>query len=406
MTNEIAEPVLSNAKDLPRNDENKYKMKSIKDINLKNKNILLRTDFNVTLNPAGKIIDNIRIKASLATIKYLLDAGVKKITIVSHLGRPIVRIKEKISNIIAGNQALTMRPIAQNLASLLKLQEKEILCRFCDGFPLPIYQLSDKIFLLENIRFLPEEEQNGDGLSRQLAKLAQVFINDAFGASHRAHASIVGVSKYLPSYSGLLIEKEIDNLSKLLSKPPKPFVLVLGGAKTHEKMKVLANLIKKVDKILLGGVMANTFLVSRHVDVRNSVYDREDMDLADDLYTRAAGKFYLPTDLVWQGTRIVDIGKTTIEQYKKLIFRAKTIFLNGTMGLTSLGSYKYAVGTHAIIKAIAESPSKEKIICGGDTIAEVDRLKLVKKMSFVSTGGGAALQFMAGEKLPGVEALG
>lgn len=380
-------------------------MKSIKDINLKNKNILLRTDFNVTLNPEGKIIDDIRIRASLPTINYLLKSGVKKIIIISHLGRPIVHLKEKIANIISGNRSLVLLPIAMDLAKLLKLPTKNIDCKYQKNFTLPFYKLSDKIELLENIRFLAGEEKNDEQLAENLAKLADIYINDAFGASHRAHASTVGITKFLPSYPGLLIEKEVESLSKLFVKPPKPFVLILGGAKTDEKIKVLTNLIKKTDKILLGGVTANTFLVSRHVDIKASLYDKSSLDLVDNLYTQAAGKFYLPTDLVWHINRIVDIGKTTISQYEKVISKAKTIFYNGTMGLTSLGSYKYAIGTHAVISAIAKSDAKEKIICGGDTIAEVSRLNLIKKMSFVSTGGGAALEFLAGEKLPAIEAL-
>lgn len=379
-------------------------MKSIKEVDLKNKKILLRTDFNVTLNPEGKIIDDLRIKASLATIRFLIKSGVKKIIIISHLGRPIIQPKATIEKIISGNSSLLMSPVAENLKKLLKLKQKITLAKL-GNLDLPFYKLSDKIYLSENIRFLAEEEENDKALAIRLSKLGDVFVNDAFGVAHRAHASNVGVSKIIPSYPGFLLEKEIFNLSKLLSKPTKSFVLVLGGSKASEKIKVLKNLIKKVDKILLGGVMANTFLASRKIDVKNSLYDKKNLNLANDLYTQAAGKFYLPQDLVWQTNRIVDIGKGTISQYEKVLKNAKTIFMNGTMGLTSLGSYKYAIGTHAIIKTIAGSGAKEKIICGGDTIAEVDKLKLVNKMSFISTGGGAALEFLAGKKLPGIEIL-
>lgn len=382
-------------------------MKSIKDINLKNKNILLRTDFNVTLNPEGKIIDDIRLRASLPTIRYLIKSGAKRIVIISHLGRPIIQPKATVEKIIAGNKSLVLAPVAKELAKLLKLT-------IYNGQPttklgnlnLPFYKLTDQIYLSENIRFLPEEEENNKVLSARLAKLGDLFVNDAFAVSHRTHASTVGVAKILPSYPGFLMEKEINNLTKLLAKPPKPFVLVLGGAKVGEKIKTLANLIKKINFVILGGVMANTFLASREIDVKNSLVDVKSLELADEIYSQAAGKFYLPQDLVWQGSRIVDIGKQTQNQYEKIIAKAKTIFMNGTMGLTSLGSYKYAVGTHAIIKAVAESEAIEKIICGGDTIAEVDRLNLIKKMSFISTGGGATLKFLAGEKLPGIEVLG
>lgn len=378
-------------------------MKTIKNFDLDGKTVLLRTDYNVTLDPNGKIIDDIRIKATLPTIKYLLKK-VKKIIIVSHLGRPILQANANIKRIIAGNQGIILKPVALDLAKRLKIKFNDD-AQYEGNFLLPFYKLSDKIWLMENVRFCPGEEANDLKFAKDMAKLADVYVDDAFGNIHRRHASMVGITKYLPSCAGLLLDAEVKNLTLLMKKPPKPFVLIAGGAKVAEKILTLKKLVKKADKILLGGVMANTFLVSRNVDVKNSTIEKKSVDMANDLYSCSASKFYLPNDLVWRGNVAVDIGKTTIGQYEKIIAKAKTIFWNGTMGLTSVGNFKYAIGTRAIIKAIAGSSAKDKIICGGDTIAEVDKMKLTNKMTFVSTGGGAALSFLAGDKMPGIEAL-
>lgn len=378
-------------------------MKILKEADIANKVVLLRTDYNITLDPYGKIIDDIRIKATLPTIKYLLKKA-KKIIIVSHLGRPIIQAKASMQRIIAGNQGIVLKPVALDLAKRLKLKIDKCEAEY-DKFVLPFYKLDNKVWLMENVRFCPEEETNDKHFAKQLAELADVYVDDAFGNIHRAHASMVGVTNFLPSYAGMLLQKEVETLSMLMKKPPKPFILISGGAKVSEKILTLEKLIKKADKIILGGIMGNTFLASRDVDMKRSAVDKESIDKAGELYSMAAKKFYLPNDLIWRGTAAVDIGKTTIRQFEQIIAKAETVFWNGTMGLTSVGNFKYAYGTHAIIKAIANCQAKNKIICGGDTIAEVSKMKLINKMTFVSTGGGAALSFLAGDVMPGIEVL-
>lgn len=381
-------------------------MKSIKDASIAGKDLILRVDFNITLDNNGKIIDNIKIKSSIPTILYLLSKKPKRIIIVTHFGRPIIRTKEKIKNIILGNKNLEIYPIVDELAKLLKIKiSKKIVPEYEDNFSLPFYKLSDQIWVMENVRFDEREENNDKVFSYELAKLGDIYVTDAFGNSHRNHASMVGIMDYLPGYAGILMEKELTHLSILLRKPPKPFVLILGGAKVSDKIMILKNLVKKADRILLGGVMANTFLVGRSIDMKSSLYDRKCVDLASDLYSSAAGKFFLPTDLVWRGRSAVDIGKSTIREYENIIYEAKTIFWNGTMGLTSMGNYKYSFGTWAIVKAVADSKAETKIICGGDTIAEVNKLKLINKITHVSTGGGASLSFLAGKNMPAIDKL-
>jgi len=380
-------------------------MKTLNQAEIKDKTVLLRADYNITLDLNGKIIDDIKIISTLPTIKYLKDQGAKKIIIISHFGRPIIRPKEKIENIIKGNKNLVMVPIVEKLAQALKINLKKIKLAYENNFSLPFYKLNDYLLVCENIRFDAREEQNDKTFSYEMSKLADIYVDDAFGNVHREHASMVGITNFLPSYAGLLMEKEIKNLTALLKKPPKPFVLILGGAKTSEKIMILKNLVKKADKILLGGVMANTFLVGRNINMKNSLYDRESVAFANDLYSSAAGKFFLPTDLVWRGSSAVDISKNTIREFANVIAEAKTIFWNGTMGLTSMGNFKYSNGTWAIVKAIADSSAEIKIICGGDTIAEVNKMKMIRRMTHVSTGGGAALAFLAGRDLPAVDAL-
>ncbi len=380
-------------------------MKTIKDISVKDKRVILRVDYNVTLDAYGKIIDDVKIRATIPTIKYLIKNKVKEIIILSHMGRPIVQKNAKIEDVIKGNHGLTLEPIANDLAKKLRINLSKLKREYDNKFALPIYRLSEKIVMMENLRFDPREEENDSVFAKKLADLGDIYVDDAFGNAHRKHASMVAVTKFVPSYAGLLFEKEIKVFQKILKNPPKPFVLIIGGAKVSDKIKILKKLVKKADKILLGGVMANTFLVSRKIDMKASKYDKDSVSVASDIYSKDAGKFYLPTDLVWKGGMAVDIGKTTQDQYKWVIRKAKTVFWNGTMGLTSLGNFKYAMGTKAVIEAIAESGAEEKIVCGGDTIAEVDKMGMVDKMTHVSTGGGASLVYLAGEKLSAVEAL-
>ncbi len=377
-------------------------MKNLKEIDVKNKKVIVRVDYNVPLGKDG-IVDDARIKASLPTIKYLLQSGAKEIYLISHLGRPVVRPKEKIEAIIAGNKNLVLKPIAENLTNWLKIKTKPQIKSI--GISLPAYKLNKNIYLLENIRFDSREEKNDPEFAKELASLGEIFVMDAFGAAHRAHASIVGVAKLLPSCAGFLVEKEVENLSKLLAKPDRPFVVILGGAKIDDKIMALKNIYKKADQILLGGVMANTFLKARNYDIKKSLFESQRLEIANDLFDLAPKKYNIPVDFIWWQDKIVDIGPNTILNFEKIVSKAKTIFYNGTMGLTSLGNRSFDKGTKAIINAIANSGATS-IICGGDTIAEVDALKLNSKISFVSTGGGASLEFLSGKPLPGIEILG
>lgn len=380
-------------------------MRLLKDAIIKNKRVLVRVDFNVPLNPQTQIVDDERIRAALPTIKHLLNSKPTQIILVSHLGRPVVRPKEKVENIILGNKNLSLAPMAERLAYWLKIKKYKIEITKLAGSPLPLYKIRDNLYLMENIRFLLGESKNDANLSNQLAKLADIFVNDAFAVCHRAHSSVVGVAAYLPSYAGLLIQKEVETLTILLKNPLHPFVVVLGGAKIVDKIMVVRYLLKKADFFLLGGVMANTFLATRNVEMKNSSVEKDRLDIAKELMDRASKKIILPVDLLWDRGKIVDIGKGTVEQYKRYLDKAKMIFMNGTMGLTSLGLKKYGLGTIGMLKNIAEVKGATKVVSGGDTIAEVNKLKLASNFDFVSTGGGSTLEFLAGEKLPGLEAL-
>lgn len=379
-------------------------MKLVKDIDLKSKRVLVRVDFNVPLNPSGEITDDARIKAALPTIKHLLNSRAQRIILIAHLGRPVLRQKEKIQNIMAGNQNLSLKPVAKRLAEWLKIARKNFPLGEIDDFELPVYKLSSKLYLMENIRFLADETKNDLAFAKKLSLLGDIFVNDAFGVCHRAHASVVGITEFLPSYAGYLIQKEVENLQILTKNPLHPFVVILGGAKISDKIMVIKYLLKKVDFFLLGGVMANTFLATRNVDTKKSIVEHDRLEIAKELMDRAAKKIILPVDLIWDRERIVDIGKTTIEHYKQYINKAKVIFVNGTMGITSLGIKKFARGTEGVLKEVAQSQST-KVVSGGDTVSEVNKLKLGSYFNFISTGGGATLEFLAGEKLPGLEAL-
>lgn len=369
----------------------------------KNKRVILRVDYNVPINNIGDIEDDARILATLPTLKYILQSKPKEVILISHLGRPVVRPKEKMETIILGNRNLVLRPVAEKLSNWLKLKTK-ITSEKRPNFSLPFYRISKNLLLAENIRFDLREEKNDLEFSRQLVDLGDMYVNDAFAACHREHASVVGIPKYLPSYAGFLVEKEIKNLSMLLIKPEHPFVVISGGAKISDKILAIKNIIKKTDFILLGGVMANTFMKGRGIDIKKSVCENEKVEFANDLFDMAPRKFILPTDLIWDKDKIVDIGHGTIAHFQKIISKAKTVFWNGTMGLTSLGMQRYKQGTQLTAKAIAESKATS-IVCGGDTISEINQLGLGSKITFLSTGGGASLEFLAGEKLPGIEAL-
>lgn len=379
-------------------------MRSIKEAELKDKRILLRVGFDVPINSSGQVVDDTRIINSLPTIKYLMNSPIKKLIIITHLGRPVIRSKEKITKIIEGNINLSVLPVAKKLADWLKIKNVDSKMIWEEKYPLPYYKLGEKIEIWENIRFLEGESKNDQGLNKNLAEIADIYINDAFSVCHRAHSSTYGVAKLLPAYAGLSLQEEVENLSQILAEPEHPFIMILGGAKINDKIIVVQNLIKKADFILLGGVMANTFLAARGFEIKKSLVAKDSLETAEKLINKYGKKFVLPMDLIWNKDRIVDIGPATAIYYQKYIDRAKTVFANGPLGLISYGMDNFCKGTEQIFKYLAESKARS-IISGGDSIAEVNKLKLTEKMDFISTGGGAALEFLAGKELPGIEAL-
>jgi phosphoglycerate kinase len=378
-------------------------MRLVNKTDLKNKTVLLRVDFNLPMDQGGNIIDDNRVMEAIPTIKYILNSDIKKLILISHLGRPVIRNKEIVSRIVSGNAGLIMKPIAERLCKILKLDDK--IEEVDIDFDLGLYKLSDKLFLMENIRFIDGEQKCDPVFCKKLASLGDIFVFDAFATAHHASCSVSGLSKFLPTYAGFLVKKEMEHLDKIVSKLHKPFVVVLGGAKISDKILVMKNLIKKADYFLLGGVMANTFLASRGIDMKNSIVEKDRINIAEGLMREAAKKIILPVDLIWNRDKVVDLGKETIRQFARYISKAQMIFINGTMGLTSMGMDKYAVGTREVLKLISDNSDAITIASGGDTVAEVDKAKLAGKFSYVSTGGGATLEFLAGKKLPGLEAL-
>ena len=388
--------------------------KTLRDIEVGGKRVLVRVDFNVPLDEeAGVITDDSRIRAALPTIKYLIDQGAR-IILCSHLGRPKGRVVEKLRLAVVG----------QRLSQILGRQV--VVTRDCIGSEVEeaIEKLKGgDILLLENIRFHPEEEKNDASFAQALARLADLYINDAFGASHRTHASIVGITKYLPAVAGLLIEKELNVLEGILTNPVHPFVGIVGGAKVSDKIIVLENILDKVDSLLVGGGMAAALLKAKSYEVGLSVKE-DKLDLAVKLIEdadRNGVHLLLPVDVViadrvgaeaelrtvaiekippdW---RIVDIGPLTIKNFTAELEGSKTVFWNGPMGVYEIP--RFAQGTQAMARRLA-SLDATTIIGGGSTAEAVIEMGLVDKMTFVSTGGGASLRFLGGETLSGVEAL-
>ena len=388
---------------------------TIKDIDVNGKKVLLRCDFNVPLDENLNITDKTRIIAALPTIKYLLDHNAKLI-LCSHLGRPKGEVKKEFS----------LAPVAKELSNQLgkevKLAEdivgpsaKELTSNMKEG----------DVVLLENVRFDPREEKNDDEFSKELASLAEVYVNDAFGTCHRAHSSTAGVAKYLPSACGFLIEKELKALGDALNNPVRPFVAILGGKKVSDKIGVIDSLLEKVDTLLIGGGMAYTFYKAQGYGVGNSVCELDKLDLATSLMEKAKAKgvkMLLPLDNKigkefkpdteskvvkyseipdgWEG---VDIGPETIKLYTEELQKAKTVLWNGPVGLFEFD--QFAVGTNAIAKCLSELKDCTTIIGGGDSAAAVTKAGLADKMSHISTGGGASLEFIEGKKLPGIECI-
>ncbi|HTR36087.1 MAG TPA: phosphoglycerate kinase [Bryobacteraceae bacterium] len=382
---------------------------SIRDLDLKNKTVFIRVDFNVPLAPGGQeITSDKRIRASLPTIQYALEQGAGLI-LASHLGRP----KGK------PNAEMSLKPAAVRLAQLLGRPVK--MAPDCIGPEVEkMRPAPGEVLLLENLRFHAEEEKNDPGFSKQLAALCDVYVNDAFGSAHRAHASTVGMIQFVPkAASGLLMDKELEYLSKAIHHPERPCVAILGGAKVSDKIEVIENLMKVVDQLLIGGAMAYTFLKAQGQPVGKSLVEEDKVELAKDLLARAGGKLMLPSDHVVvtelkpgadsevvaqvpEGKMGVDIGPATIEAYSAVIGKAKTIIWNGPMGVFEMPPFDK--GTVALAKAVAASGAVS-VVGGGDSEKAIKSAGVADKISHISTGGGASLEFLAGIELPGVAAL-
>jgi phosphoglycerate kinase len=398
-------------------EENTMNKKTIRDIDVAGKHVLVRVDFNVPLDAEQHITDDTRIVAALPTIRYLHDRGAA-IILMSHLGRPDGKVVEQ----------LRLAPIAQHLSELLGQPVQ--MATDCVG---PEVESQAKalrpgqLLLLENLRFHKEEEKNDPDFARQLASLAEVYVNDAFGTAHRAHASTEGVTHYLPGVAGFLMEKEITFLGAALQEPRRPFAAIIGGAKVSDKIKVLERLIGMVDILLIGGGMANTFLKAEGYEIGDSLFEQGKVDVAHDLISKAHQrglKFLLPRDVVVAdrvandaeqrvvasdqvepGWRILDIGPATVAAFRDALAQAQTIVWNGTLGVAEIPAF--AKGTDDIIELLAErtAAGATTIIGGGDSAAAVDHVGAADKMTHVSTGGGASLEFLEGRVLPGVAAL-
>jgi phosphoglycerate kinase len=387
-----------------------FNKKTIKDIDVKGKKVLVRVDFNVPLKD-GKVGDDTRIVAALPTINYLIEQGAAVI-LCSHLGRPKGDPDPEYS----------MKPVADYLGGLVK--NKVIFSPECVG-PVATKAAADlkpgEILVLENTRFYQGETKNDPEMSKQLASLADVFVDDAFGSAHRAHASTVGVTNYLPSVAGFLLEREIKFLDQAIEDPKRPFVAILGGAKVSDKIGVIKNLLSKADTVLIGGGMANTFFKAQGYPMGDSLVEDEVLDVARDLVKSGSTKLHLPVDVVIadkfdnaaqtkvinagpvpEGWRILDIGPETVKNFSKLISTAGTVVWNGPMGVFEME--KFAKGTFEVAKAIAESKAVS-IIGGGDSAAAIQQSGLADKITHISTGGGASLEMLEGIQLPGLTAL-
>jgi phosphoglycerate kinase len=388
--------------------------KSIQDLNVDHKRVLVRVDFNVPMNEQKQITDDTRIRAALPTIQYLLDKKAKVI-LVSHLGRP----KGKV------NPEYSLKPVGDHLSKLLG-QPVMMGHDTIDEDTVAMAQnlKEGQVLLLENIRYYPGEEKNDPELSKRLAELAEVYVNDAFGTAHRAHASTAGVAEYLPSGAGFLLEKEIRIMGAALEAPERPFAAILGGAKVSDKISVIKNLLDKVDMLLIGGGMANTFLKAQGYEVGKSLIEEDKVELAKELIKEAKAKgtaLHLPVDAVVASEfskdaagenvdvrkipadkMILDIGAKSIEAYVEALSKAKTVVWNGPMGVFEFDAF--AKGTMAIAHALTNIKGVT-IIGGGDSVAAVEKAQVAEKMTHISTGGGASLEFLEGKKLPGVEAL-
>jgi len=388
--------------------------KSVKDVEVRGKRVLVRADFNVPLNEQGEITDDTRIRGSLPTLEYLIKGGAR-IILASHLGRPKGKVNPKYS----------LAPVAKRLSELLG--QNVPLAGDCVG-PIAmdaISKLQDgQVLLLENLRFHAEEEENDPTFARGLSTLAELFVNDAFGTAHRAHASTEGVAHFIPAVAGLLMQKEVEFMGNALERPERPFVAIIGGAKVSDKIGVIENLLEKVDALIIGGGMANTFLKAQGYNVGKSLLEDEKVDLAKQLIEKAKAKgvkLELPIDVVValafeadsphhtasvseikDGEMALDIGSASAERFAALISTARTVIWNGPMGVFEMDAF--AKGTERVAQAVANCQGIT-IVGGGDSVAAVQKMGVADQMTHISTGGGASLEFLEGKVLPGVAAL-
>lgn len=386
---------------------------AIKDISLKEKKVIVRVDFNVPLDKSLNITDDRRIREALPTIEHLLKNGAAKVILMSHLGRPDAQVVE----------SLRLRPIGKRLEELLKENVLNLDDCIGDGIKQKIASAKERVILLENLRFHKEEEKNDPAFAKELASLADIYVNDAFGTAHRAHASTAGITKYLPSVAGFLLEKEINYLGKAVSHPQKPFVVILGGAKVSDKIVLIENLLLKADAIIIGGGMAYTFLKAQGQAIGHSKLEKDKIDVAKAILEKAKSRgvtIALPVDHVVttaidvtaglktvkeipDGYLAVDIGPETRNNFKKILSRSKTVVWNGPLGIFETDAF--AQGTKDVAQYIAQLKGVTSIIGGGDTAAAISKFKLESGMTHISTGGGASLEYLEGKILPGIAAL-
>lgn len=388
--------------------------KSIKDIQVQGKRVFCRVDFNVPMQD-GQVTDDTRIKAALPTISYLVEQGAKVI-LASHLGRPKGQVVEE----------LRLTPVATRLSELFNKDVRKVDEAKGDAVLAEVNKLADgDILLLENVRFYPGEEKNDPELAKAFSELADIYVNDAFGAAHRAHASTEGIAHYLPAVSGFLMQKELDVLGKALSNPERPFTAIIGGAKVKDKIDVIENLLEKVDNLIIGGGLSYTFTKAQGYEIGTSLLEEDKIELAKSFITKAEAKgvkLYMPIDAVIASefnanadSEIVDIDKIPVDQmgldigpktgelYANVIKNSKLVIWNGPMGVFEFD--KFANGTKAVAQALADSTDTYSVVGGGDSAAAAEKFGLADQMSHISTGGGASLEFMEGKQLPGVVAL-
>ena len=388
--------------------------KTVRDIDFKGKRVFVRVDYNVPMYKFGNITDDTRVRATIPTLNHLLAQGASLI-LAAHLGRP------------KGGPApeFSLKPVAAHLASLLGREVQ--FAADCVG-PLAESAANSlkpgEVLMLENLRFHPEEEKNDPAFAQGLAKLADLAVNDAFGVSHRAHASVEGITKFLPTVAGFLMEKELDFLGRAVTNPERPYAAIIGGAKVSDKIGVIANLLTKVDVLLIGGGMANTFFAAQGYAVGKSLIEADKILLAKELILQAQNegvKLLLPSDVIvadkfaadaaWRVTAVdaigpeemaLDIGPATSAAFAAALAGAKTIVWNGPMGVFEMDAF--AKGTEAVARAVANSAAVS-IVCGGDSVAALEKVGLAGSITHISTGGGASLEFLEGKTLPGVAAL-